>query len=104
MSDSNIPIPVAEPLASQVDRLARFILAHVPGEPSQNQGAIDTAIRIIETLQKKLARRVTRRRVRRKRDAAIREAHACGFNYAEIGRQYGITRQRIEQIVRGESR
>lgn len=31
----------------QVDRLAAFILAEVDGEPSQSEGAIDTAIRVI---------------------------------------------------------
>jgi hypothetical protein len=36
-----------ESLESQVKRLADFIMAEVPGEPSRNQGAIDTAIRII---------------------------------------------------------
>lgn len=40
----------AEPLAEQVDRLARFIMERVPGEPSQSQGAIDTAIRVIASL------------------------------------------------------
>lgn len=36
-----------ETLQSQVKRLAEFIMAEVPGEPSQNEGAIDCAIRII---------------------------------------------------------
>lgn len=34
-------------LDQQIDRLATFIMAHVPGEPSQSQGAIDTAIRLL---------------------------------------------------------
>lgn len=38
-----------EPLARQVDRLATFIMTEVPLEPSQSEGAIDTAIRIIRT-------------------------------------------------------
>lgn len=42
---------LSETLESQVDRLANFIMAEVPGEPSQSEGAIDTAIRIIRTLQ-----------------------------------------------------
>lgn len=33
----------------QVDRLARFIMAEVPGEPSQNEGAVDTAIRLLRS-------------------------------------------------------
>jgi hypothetical protein len=40
-----------EPLAQQVERLAAFITAEVPGEPSQSQGAVDTAIRIIREAQ-----------------------------------------------------
>lgn len=38
-----------EPLQSQIDRLAAFIIREVPGEPSQNEGAIDTAIRLIRS-------------------------------------------------------
>ena len=37
-----------EKLRSQVKRLANFIMANVPGEPSKSEGAIDTAIRIIK--------------------------------------------------------
>ena len=40
-----------ENLKSQVTRLANFIMAEVPGEPSQNQGAIDTAIRVLRRLR-----------------------------------------------------
>lgn len=32
-------------LESQVDRLAKFIMAEIPGEPSESEGAVDTAIR-----------------------------------------------------------
>lgn len=35
----------AESLDSQINRLANFIMAEVPGEPSQSDGAVDTAIR-----------------------------------------------------------
>ena len=35
---------------SQVDRLAKFIMEEVEGEPSQSEGTIDTAIRIIREL------------------------------------------------------
>ena len=38
---------MSEPIQAQVDRLASFILAEVDGEPSQSEGAIDTAIRVI---------------------------------------------------------
>ena len=34
----------------QIAKLAKFIMERVPGEPSQNEGAVDCAIRIIETL------------------------------------------------------
>jgi hypothetical protein len=37
----------AEPLESQVERLARFIMECVPGEPSRPEGATDTAIRLL---------------------------------------------------------
>lgn len=43
-----------ESLNSQVDRLAKFIMAEVPGEPSESQGAVDTAIRIIRELRAEL--------------------------------------------------
>lgn len=36
-----------EPLEKQTERLGAFILENFPGEPSQNQGAIDTAIRLL---------------------------------------------------------
>lgn len=38
---------MSESLESQVARLADFIAAHVPGEPSQSEGAVDTALRIL---------------------------------------------------------
>jgi len=38
-------------LDAQIKKLADFIMAEVPGEPSQSEGAIDTAIRIIRTQQ-----------------------------------------------------
>ena len=33
----------------QVEKLGNFIMGDVPGEPSQNEGAVDTAIRLIKT-------------------------------------------------------
>ena len=36
-----------EALEAQIDRLASFIMHCIEGEPSQNQGAVDTAIRIM---------------------------------------------------------
>lgn len=37
-------------LAEQVDTLANYIMADVPGEPSQSQGAVDTAIRVMQEM------------------------------------------------------
>ena len=34
-------------LREQIDQLANFIMAEIPGEPSQSQGSVDTAIRIM---------------------------------------------------------
>ena len=36
---------------SQINKLANFIMSEVEGEPSQSQGAVDTAIRIIQSCQ-----------------------------------------------------
>ena len=36
---------------SQIDKLANFIMSEVEGEPSQSEGAVDTAIRIIKSYQ-----------------------------------------------------
>ena len=35
-------------LQNEIKRLADFIMAEVPGEPSESEGAVDTAIRIIK--------------------------------------------------------
>lgn len=45
--NANLP----ESLESQVERLANFIMQNIPGEPSQSQGAVDTAIRLLTALQ-----------------------------------------------------
>lgn len=37
---------------AQVDKLANFIMAEVPGEPSRDEGAVDTAIRVMKELRK----------------------------------------------------
>jgi hypothetical protein len=37
----------AEKLVEQIDRLAEFIMAMVPGEPSLSEGAVDCAIRVM---------------------------------------------------------
>jgi hypothetical protein len=38
---------MSESLESQINRLAEFIMHEVPGEPSESEGAVDCAIRII---------------------------------------------------------
>ena len=38
-------------LDAQIDRLAKFIMAEVPGEPSASEGAVETAIRVIRRLR-----------------------------------------------------
>ena len=42
-------------LDGQIDRLANYIMHKVDGEPSENQGAVDTAIRIMKTQTAQLA-------------------------------------------------
>lgn len=39
-------------LDSQITCLAQFIMDEVPGEPSQNQGAVETIIRVVRESQK----------------------------------------------------
>jgi hypothetical protein len=43
----------ADFLAAQIDKLATFIMRHIPGEPSMNEGAVDTAIRLLEPLARR---------------------------------------------------
>ena len=38
-------------LSNEIDRLAEFIINNVKGEPKENQGAIDTAIRLLSERQ-----------------------------------------------------
>ncbi len=38
----------------QIDKLAKFIMEEVDDEPSQDEGAVDTAIRIIREQNRKL--------------------------------------------------
>lgn len=44
-----------ETAEQQINRLADFIMLHVPGEPSQNEGAVDTAIRLLAAAPASLA-------------------------------------------------
>lgn len=43
---------MAKSYRAQIDRLATYIMENIPGEPSQSQGAIDTAIRLLQSQQK----------------------------------------------------
>jgi len=44
-------VALCRDLRGKIGNLANYIMGHVPGEPSENQGAVDTAIRIMTTLQ-----------------------------------------------------
>ena len=46
-------------LRGQIDRLASVIIAEVPGEPSQSEGACDTAIRVLRDQRQQLATKDT---------------------------------------------
>lgn len=67
------------PLQVQIDALASYIMASVPGEPSRSEGVVDTAIRVIGELQAALgadsghgARRVLDLGVERDNERALR--------------------------------
>lgn len=36
-----------EDFKGQIEKLANFIMENIPGEPSQSEGAVDTAIRLL---------------------------------------------------------
>jgi len=44
---------MSESAAQQINRLAQFIMDEIPGEPSQSQSAVDTAIRLLTPLAKR---------------------------------------------------
>ena len=74
-----------ERLYAQVGELAAFIQREVPGEPSQSQGAVETAIRVIRT-----------------RDAALAEALGLLEEVREIfeaGRVHPVMADRIAEFV-----
>ncbi len=48
MDDQYVVKPGMSP-DTQIDILAKFIAEQVPGEPSENDGAVNTAIRLIKT-------------------------------------------------------
>jgi len=42
---------------SQIDLLADYVMAEISGEPSRNEGAGDTAIRLLKAYRAELKRR-----------------------------------------------
>jgi hypothetical protein len=63
----------------QTRRLASFIMAECPGEPSQDQGACDTAIRITRGLLAENAR--LRGRLQAECERRVQADDGCGGNY-----------------------
>jgi hypothetical protein len=110
--------PLAQPeqgpsLNSQIDRLADYILNHCPGEPSQNQGAVDTAIRIIgghhgqmaEALASFEKENATIRRVLGEEVARVTKQRddnltllGCGIDPA-TGQMFSTTTRQIAQLT-----
>lgn len=68
----------------ELDRLADFILEHVPGEPSRNEGAVDCAIRILRrTLAVEAQRAMQRRDEEANREAVKKLALYIRREYAD---------------------
>ena len=44
-------MPNEETVSEQIGKLARFITEEIPGEPSQSEGAVDCAIRVMRDQQ-----------------------------------------------------
>lgn len=51
----------AEDLRSQITKLADFIVAEIPGEPSRSEGAVDTAIRLLQMMRKRFEDQIAER-------------------------------------------
>lgn len=50
--ETTTPTPTtSETLSSQIDRLAKFIMEEIDGEPSESEGAVDCAIRVMRKLK-----------------------------------------------------
>lgn len=76
---------VIENAQRQIKRLADFILKEVPGEPSKNQGAIDTAIRVIRTMQKQINRMdVEFKNLTAKMEEATKELNTLRFELQRL--------------------
>lgn len=61
----------------QIDKLARFIVDRIPGEPSASQGAVDTAIRLLEGQEAKI------------RAAVAEEREACATEGFTAAAEFG---------------
>lgn len=59
----------------QIDKLATYILSHVPGEPSQNEGVVDTAIRVLAQQAQEIERLKTMSMVEMMCENANVDAH-----------------------------
>ena len=68
-------------LAAQVHRLSRFIQENIPGEPSQDQGAVDTAIRL---LGDNAARARVAEEMRKARDESVSESRVAWERVARL--------------------
>lgn len=66
-------------LEEQIKRLADFIMEEVPGEPSQSEGAVDTAIRVMQQERQKTAA------LRSAMSKYGRHLKGCDFNATSLG-------------------
>jgi hypothetical protein len=93
-------MPSDTPTPAEIDRLAEFIIANVPSEPSRSEGAVDTAMRVItEAL-------ATIQQVRELADKWEREAGPGSRAEQAYGRQvvsveFAVTT--LRRILGGES-
>jgi hypothetical protein len=86
MSERHAHQQAMQGLQGQIDQLAKFIMANVPGEPSQSQGAVETAIRIIDRLQAEVER--------------LEEIEAdYSVDYAKLERQLADQRATMQGLV-----
>jgi len=53
-------ITVGNPPSSQIAELAKFIMQEVEGEPSESEGAVDTAIRVMRKMQSTICHQMRR--------------------------------------------
>jgi len=94
---------MTERLREQIDRLADYIMHNVEGEPSQSEGAVDCAIRIIDHLTAALAE--ANARAERERAAVVawlkKEADEYRIEGSNVTIGFAIS-QAAREIERGE--